>query len=34
MRWGLAGYIVVAWVITMPAAALISALSYYAVDIG
>jgi PiT family inorganic phosphate transporter len=32
VRWGLAGNIVVAWVITMPAAALISALCYFAVD--
>ncbi|MDW9593117.1 inorganic phosphate transporter [Sinorhizobium meliloti] len=30
VRWGLAGNIVVAWVITMPAAALISALCYFA----
>jgi PiT family inorganic phosphate transporter len=29
VRWGLAGNIVVAWVITMPAAALISALTYF-----
>jgi PiT family inorganic phosphate transporter len=33
VRWGLAGNIVVAWVITMPAAALISALCYFAVDL-
>ncbi len=30
VRWGLAGNIVVAWVITLPAAALISALFYWA----
>jgi PiT family inorganic phosphate transporter len=30
VRWGIAGNIVVAWVITMPAAALISAISYFA----
>ncbi|MGO4439030.1 anion permease [Rhizobium sp. RAF56] len=29
VRWGLAGNIVIAWVITMPAAALISALTYF-----
>ncbi|WP_457811363.1 anion permease [Sinorhizobium meliloti] len=33
VRWGLAGNIVVAWVITMPAAALISALCYFAADL-
>ncbi|UIJ95169.1 anion permease [Sinorhizobium meliloti] len=33
VRWGLAGDIVVAWVITMPAAALISALCYFAADL-
>jgi len=30
VRWGLAGNIVVAWIITMPAAALIAAIAYYA----
>ena len=30
VRWGLAGNIVIAWVVTMPAAALIAALAYYA----
>jgi PiT family inorganic phosphate transporter len=30
VRWGVAGNIVVAWIITMPAAALIAALAYYA----
>ncbi|MCV9999798.1 inorganic phosphate transporter [Pararhizobium sp. YC-54] len=30
VRWGLAGNIVVAWVVTLPAAALISALFYFA----
>ncbi|WP_331372829.1 inorganic phosphate transporter [Sinorhizobium chiapasense] len=30
VRWGLAGNIVIAWVITMPAAAVIAALSYFA----
>ncbi|RVG71728.1 inorganic phosphate transporter [Sinorhizobium meliloti] len=33
VRWGLAGNIVVAWVITMPAAALISALCYFAANL-
>lgn len=33
VRWGLAGNIVVAWVITIPAAALISALCYFAADL-
>lgn len=33
VRWGLAGNIVVAWVITLPAAALISALGYFAVGL-
>ncbi|NLS08345.1 inorganic phosphate transporter, partial [Rhizobium sp. P32RR-XVIII] len=28
VRWGLAGNIVIAWIITMPAAAVISALFY------
>ncbi len=30
VRWGLAGNIVVAWIVTMPAAALMAALAYYA----
>ena len=30
VRWGIAGNIVVAWVITLPAAALIAALTYLA----
>jgi inorganic phosphate transporter, PiT family len=30
VRWGVAGNIVVAWIVTMPAAALIAALAYYA----
>jgi len=30
VRWGLAGNIVIAWVVTLPAAALISALFYWA----
>jgi PiT family inorganic phosphate transporter len=29
VRWGLAGNIVVAWIVTMPAAALMAALAYY-----
>ncbi|MBB3568828.1 inorganic phosphate transporter, partial [Rhizobium sp. BK491] len=29
VRWGLAGNIVIAWVITLPAAAAISALTYW-----
>ena len=29
VRWGVAGNIVMAWVITIPAAALIAALAYY-----
>ncbi|MCA1405800.1 inorganic phosphate transporter [Ensifer sp. IC3342] len=33
VRWGLAGNIVIAWVITMPAAAMIAALSYFAADL-
>ncbi|MDX1185421.1 inorganic phosphate transporter [Sinorhizobium medicae] len=33
VRWGLAGNIVVAWVITLPAAALISTLCYFAVGL-
>ncbi len=33
VRWGLAGNIVVAWVITLPAAALISAFFYWAVGL-
>ncbi|WP_028054328.1 inorganic phosphate transporter [Sinorhizobium medicae] len=33
VRWDLAGNIVVAWVITLPAAALISALCYFAVGL-
>lgn len=30
VRWGLAGNIVLAWVLTIPATALIAALSYWA----
>ena len=30
VRWGLAGNIVIAWLVTMPAAALIAAIAYYA----
>ncbi|MEV7908607.1 inorganic phosphate transporter, partial [Streptomyces anulatus] len=30
VRWGVAGNIVTAWVLTIPAAALVAALSYYA----
>jgi PiT family inorganic phosphate transporter len=30
VRWGVAGNIVVAWIVTMPAAALIAAIAYYA----
>ena len=33
VRWGLAGNIVVAWVVTLPAAALISALFYWAASL-
>jgi PiT family inorganic phosphate transporter len=29
VRWGLAGNIVIAWIVTMPASALIAALAYY-----
>ena len=29
VRWGIAGNIVIAWIVTMPAAALIAALAYY-----
>ncbi len=31
VRWGVAGNIVFAWVVTLPAAALIAALAYLAV---
>ncbi|TIT26177.1 MAG: inorganic phosphate transporter, partial [Mesorhizobium sp.] len=30
VRWGIAGNIVVAWVVTLPATAAISALTYFA----
>jgi PiT family inorganic phosphate transporter len=30
VRWGVAGNIVVAWIITMPAAAAIAAIAYWA----
>ncbi|WP_455271089.1 anion permease [Rhizobium herbae] len=33
VRWGLAGNIVVAWVVTLPAAALISALFYFVAEL-
>jgi PiT family inorganic phosphate transporter len=33
VRWGLAGNIVIAWVVTLPAAALISAAFYWIADI-
>ncbi|AWI59523.1 inorganic phosphate transporter [Sinorhizobium fredii] len=33
VRWGLAGNIVIAWVITMPSAALIAAFTYFAADL-
>lgn len=33
VRWGLAGNIVIAWFVTMPAAAAISALTYFAIDL-
>ena len=29
VRWGLAGNIVIAWIVTMPAAAIMAALAYY-----
>jgi PiT family inorganic phosphate transporter len=29
VRWGVAGNIVVAWIITMPAAALMAAMAYW-----
>jgi phosphate/sulfate permease len=32
-RWGLAGNIVVAWVVTLPVAAIISALDYWLSDL-
>jgi PiT family inorganic phosphate transporter len=32
VRWGIAGNIVIAWIITLPSAAAISALFYLAVD--
>ena len=34
VRWGIAGNIVIAWVITLPSAALISALTYFAMGMG
>ncbi len=33
VRWGVAGNIVIAWVVTLPAAALVAALSYWAVGL-
>ncbi len=33
VRWGLAGNIVIAWIVTMPAAAIVSALVYMAADL-
>jgi PiT family inorganic phosphate transporter len=33
VRWGVAHGIVMAWIITMPASALIAAISYYAVGL-
>ena len=33
VRWGLAGNIVIAWIITLPAAAAISALSYWGIQL-
>lgn len=33
VRWGIAGNIVIAWIITMPAGALIAACSYWLVDL-
>jgi PiT family inorganic phosphate transporter len=30
VRWGLAGNIVIAWIVTMPAAGVIAAVSYWA----
>jgi PiT family inorganic phosphate transporter len=29
VRWGLASNIVIAWIVTMPAAAIMAALAYY-----
>jgi PiT family inorganic phosphate transporter len=29
VRWGVAGNIVVAWIVTMPAAAVMAAIAYY-----
>jgi PiT family inorganic phosphate transporter len=29
VRWGVAGNIVIAWIVTLPAAALIAALAYW-----
>ena len=29
VRWGVAGNIVIAWILTMPAAALMAAIAYY-----
>ncbi|RUY55635.1 inorganic phosphate transporter, partial [Mesorhizobium sp. M7A.F.Ca.CA.001.12.1.1] len=33
VRWGIAGNIVIAWIVTLPATALISALTYLAVGL-
>ena len=33
VRWGIAGNIVIAWVVTLPATAAISALTYFAVGL-
>jgi PiT family inorganic phosphate transporter len=33
VRWGIAGNIVVAWIITLPVSGLIAALSYFAVGL-
>jgi PiT family inorganic phosphate transporter len=33
VRWGIAGNIVVAWTVTLPATAAISALTYFAVSL-
>ena len=30
VRWGVAGNIVIAWIVTMPAAAVMAAFAYYA----
>ena len=32
VRWGIAGNLLIAWVLTIPAAALVGAISFYVID--